>query len=227
MLWFQNWCLYFIDLNNQYIFIAFFSAHVFVWQGTEVVFVNNSTDIIKTKTGKNCIQQVDGVTVHPSKCSKYPNKTLRWYKKIHTQKVFSGARNYCDNENWRLFGEYNGTKVQIDWLLEGTGFPAIYLGIERKESKTQWVTVKGVSKTTLIKKKLTGGDNISKKRRIVLKKNYEVISAKGRVNKRNFLCVIVDWNSCGVFSGFSWEVSFFINRSIVDLKTIWFIFFLL
>ena len=145
------------------------------------------------RTGEHCIQERGSVKVDPSFCPEYPNKEiLLWYQKITLRKVFLGSKAYCEDRNWRLFGEYNGTKEQTDWLFYKTGAQSMYLGIERLAGKNKWMSFKGIDKTSLVINKFVNSDDKTKTRRVILFKNNNIYTHPGRTHYRNFICVRKD-----------------------------------
>ena len=184
-------------------FSTLFSAHVYTWAGTQIVTINNATDIISTKSGKDCVQQIDNTVVDSSKCPQYPNNgIILWYKIILEKKVFADARKYCDERGWRLFGEYNGTQEQVDWLLKDFVDRDFYLGITKQAGKLNWVSDKGEDMTNLINNLLSAFDQsvpgiTTQERRIALRQNEEhkhhyIRNVIGATRRRNFICVIAD-----------------------------------
>ena len=170
--------------------LSLFSAFIYNWNEISFTTENNATDLITTKTGKDCIREWGAVQVDDSNCPKLTEIVL-WYKKIHTKQIFDEARQYCQDRDWRLFGEYNGTQKQIDWLLQDMGAFSLFLGIERIANQTEWLSDKGEVMTSLINSMLPY-DNIKITRRIILHADNSIFSYKGKTHKRKFICVKVD-----------------------------------
>ena len=145
------------------------------------------------RTGEHCIQERGSVKVDPSFCPEYPDKKiLLWYQKSTVRKLYEDSKRYCDNKGWRLFGEYDGTKAQTDWLYYETRAQSMYLGIERLADHKRWINFKGEDKTSIVKKKFVNVDIKTKTRRVILMKNNQIYSHPGDVAYRNFICVRKD-----------------------------------
>ena len=126
-----------------------------------------------------------------SRCPEYEEAIVLWYKKINRTELFVGARKYCQDRGWRLFGEYNGTQEQTDWLFYGTGFISIYMGIERVEGETDWISDKGENMNWVIQN-FTNTDKDWKNRRVGLNKYNQIFSLHGITTERHFICVKFD-----------------------------------
>ena len=154
---------------------SIFAAHIYNWVGSDVTTTtNNATDLINSKTSKDCIQERGGIKVNSSRCPEYEEAIVLWYKKINRADLSDGARKYCQDRGWRLFGEYNGTQEQTDWLFYETDFIDIYMVIERLAGETDWISDKG-EKMNFVIKNLTNSDKISITRRIGLFSNNKII----------------------------------------------------
>ena len=118
------------------------------------------------------------------------------------KRLFDDAREYCAEKGWRLFGEYNGTQKQVDWLLKDFVYTTMYLGISKQAGHSEWVSDKGEVMTQLILRQLnifepsTANKIYNHEKRIVFKQedtfSHTIKQAPGTSNERNFICVIVD-----------------------------------
>ena len=111
------------------------------WSSWERIKVDNSTDYIISDRREMIKDYAHGGEVG-SDDKKRVHQWLRW---VRVDKSWPVAKQNCQDLGGKLFSNVNGTKEQLEFLIEKLDISVHWLGIYREMDSTAWITTDGVT----------------------------------------------------------------------------------